>query len=166
MRTIVISILAIAAVMIVGCGDARPVTASGTSPALVTIPATVPIQEALIGTWSWDNQRPFYTLESKAPPENRVGHQTQDVTFTKDGRFLLHATLPDLPPFVWGGQWKLDADHKHVEVSMDDLPEPPNTPKVGIKGVLTLHFHLDNELKQWILLRTMDAGYLIFLKRG
>jgi hypothetical protein len=164
-KIITLSIICFAFV-IVGCGENRVDTSVTKTKSPVTVSSKIPIQEALIGTWSWDNQRSFYTLERKAPPENQIRHQTQVVTFSPDGRFLLHATLPDLPPFVWGGRWKLDAERKHVEVSMDDLPESPNAPKIGIKGVYTLHFHLDSELKQWILLRTMDAGYLIFLKSG
>jgi hypothetical protein len=124
------------------------------------------MQEALIGTWSWDNKRAVLGLERWIPPSNQAGHQSQEVRFAADGNFMLHATHDGIPPFDWHGRWTLDQEHRSVNVRMDDLPEPADAPKVGIKGTYMLHFSLDNELKEWILARPLDAGYLVFLKRA
>lgn len=149
---------------VIGCSDSRQVPPVATKTEFVKVTTTQPIQEALIGNWSWDNQRQIGGLEHWIPATNKEGHQTQDVTFSADGNFLLRAAHSGVAPFLWHGRWTLEPDRRYVSVKMDDLPEPPNTPKVGIKGTLMLNFSMDNELKEWHLVRPMADGYLLFFK--
>lgn len=165
-KCVFVTMVTIISLTAVGCSSSRQSEPVAPKPALITVPVVTPIQEALIGSWSWDNQRQIGGLEHWIPANNRDGHQAQDVTFSADGNFTLRATHAGMDPFVWHGRWTLEPERRFVGVKMDDLPEPPNTPKVGIKGTLMLNFSMDNELKEWHLVRPMADGYLLFFKRA
>ena len=153
-------------VVLAGCSDSRSSVVPPTKDALVPVVVTIPIHEALLGTWSWDNQRSIGGLEHWIPANNKVDHQTQEVTFLADGSFVLRATHSGMAAFVWHGKWTLEPERRFIGVKMNDLPEPPNTPKVGIKGTSMLNFSMNNELKEWHLVRPMADGYLLFFKRA